>query len=340
VLVIHCHAPPKARAHLAALLGGTAYRLASAVSNDAPGDPAPILFTAYQPSARERRPDAGIRQLAQWRRDGKQAPALVCAFRSKQRLLRAPASAILRAPCTAFLRFPCRRDALLGALEDAGPLSASERDEVVQRACTAWGQFASYADRLIDEEQGADLALLQDFARRHFGDWLDAPLAQAARCRAQGDAGEMTRALREAKQRAPEAAVYRTFGQLAHGRENDLTNRGLGPLRAVVRAMQQGHLGEEQLHDFLDGASWKSFKAALLRTVRTLTLLENDSASLPAALRDEVRAFREKSNDLMRCTSTSAVLRNPGVTEDRVDQMQDAARAVLRRRDEARQRMA
>jgi hypothetical protein len=56
-------------------------------------------------------------------------------------------------------------------------------------------------------------------------------------------------------------------------------------------------------------------------------------------VRDEVRAFREKSNDLMRCTSTSAVLRNPGVTEDRVDQMQDAARAVLRRRDEARQRM-
>jgi hypothetical protein len=347
---VRIHAPSAAREHVTALLNGTAYRLVPAASDDAGAKPPTVLLlTAYQPSARERRPHAGIRKLTQWRREGEQAPALVCAFRSKQRLLRFPANALLREPGTTFLRLPCRRETVVSALEVACPLSASEREGVAHGACTAWGQLAGYADRLIeaakepppeDKAHTPDLALLRAFARRRFGDWLDAPLAQAEVGRAQGDTDEMTRSLREAKQRAPEAAVYRTFGTLAHGRAADLSNKGLGPLRTMLLSMQQGLAGEKHLDKLLASRSWLDFKGALQKATNTLTLLDSSSAPLPDVLQEHTRDFLDQHDALVRLTETGAIREQPAAAVEAIDGIQEASRSILRRRADARERTA
>jgi len=342
VPIVRCHVHPQVDAYLTALLDGPGYQLVPTTNSDISGDPAALILTVYKPSASEHRSHAGIQHLVQWRRDGEQTPAVVCAFRSKEHLLRFPANALLREPGTAFMRLPGRQDALLAALESAEPLSEPEREDVVQRACTAWGQLAHYADRLIEaghRDDGLQVAFLRDFAQRRFGEWLDAPLAQAAKCRSRGDAEGTADHLREAKARAPEAVVYRTFGKLAHGREADLSNKGLGPLRAMLRAKQQGFVGDAPLDELLASDSWSSFKRALQGTVRTLTLLQAGSPSLPDALREQVNTFVEQFDTLADLTETGAIRERPASAVEAIDGLQAASRAILSQRAEARRRM-
>ena len=331
-----CHTHPQAHAHVAALLGGTVWSV-SAASGDTPDDPAALLLTAYQPSARERRPHAGIHRLAQWRREGENAPALVCAFRSKQSLLRFPTNIILQEPGTSFLHLPCGRDALRSSLEAARPLSESERDGVVQRASTVWGQLSEYLAQLIDtarKEQGhvPDLAPLHSFVGRHFGDRLGNTLDRAETHWHEGEATQAVRLLREAQERVPEAAVYQAFGTLAHGRSADLSNKGVGPLRAALISMQQGLAGDEHLETVLDAENWSHFKSALQDATRTLTLLQRSPYSLPDDLRELVYTFLERVDRLLSMIQTGRIQKEPATAVEAIDDLQDASRSILRRR--------
>jgi hypothetical protein len=337
VSVVACHVHPKARAYVAAMLAGTAYRFVPAVSHDTPDDPTALLVTVYQPSAREHRLHSGIRQLAQWRMDGEQAPAIVCAFRSKHRLLRFPANTILREPGTSFLRLPCGRDAFCSKLEAAQPLSESEWEGVVHRACIVCGQLSSSIDRLIDvvkegRERALDFEPLRDFAGRHFGDPIFSTLSRAESRWQKGDLAETIRVLRNAQEKAPEAAVYQIFRKLAHGREADLSNKGVGPLRAALVSMQQGLAGEEHLETRLATENWSDFKSALQEAARTLTLLQEGPYSLPDDLQRLVHTFLEQVDRLLRMTETGAVQEKPAAAVKVIDKLQDASRSILRQR--------
>lgn len=325
------------QAYVAAMVEGTAYRLAPAASHDAPDDPAALLVSVYQPSAREHRLRSGIRDLAEWRIDGEQAPAVFCAFRSKDRLLRFPISTILQEPGTSFLRLPCRSDALLSSLEASRPLSESERKGVVHRACTVWGQLSSSIDRLINvikEDRGRALNFepLRDFAGRHFGNPIFSTLSRAERRWQEGDLTETVRALRNAQEKAPEAAAYRVFSKLAHGREADLSNKGVGPLRAALLSVQQGLAGKEHLETRLATENWSDFKSALQDATRTLTLLQKGPYSLPDDLQEEVHTFLEQGDRLLRMTETGTVQEKPTAAVKVIDKLQDASRSILRRR--------
>jgi len=303
-----------------------------------------LLLTAYQPAACEQGPNTGIQQLVQWRREGEGAPALIFSFRSKQRLLRFPANGILREAGTTFLRLPCRREALLSALEDAQSLSSSELEDIVHRACTSWGQLMNYVDQLIEAageaERVPDLGLLGDFARRNFGNWFSETLAQAETYREQGKVSEMTRALREVQARAPEVATYRTFERLAHGREMDLSNKGLGPLRTMLLSIQQGVVEDKHLKILLASDSWTCFKATLQSTASMLTLLENSRALLPYTLEASMDVFLRRLRCLLRMAETGAIQERPAAAVETIDSLQEAFLDILHRRDEAQKLQA
>lgn len=333
---IRCHVHSKALAYVTALLANSSYRPDQVEHSHTEDGPAALLFTAYLPSAHKQRPCAGIRHLAQWRIDGEQAPAVVCAFRSKDRLLRFPISTILQEPGTLFLRLPCRRDALLSSLEASRPLSESERKGVVHRTCTVWGQLSSSIDRLINvvkEDRGCAMHLqpLCDFAGRHFGNPIFSTLSRAERRWQEGDCTETVRLLRNAQEKAPEAAVYRIFSKLAHGREADLSNKGVGPLRAALLSVQQGLAGKEHLETRLATENWSDFKSALQDATRTLTLLQKGPYSLPDDLQGQVHTFLEQVERLLRMTETGTIQERPAAGVKVIDKLQDTSRSILRR---------
>lgn len=341
--IVRCKVHPQAEGFFAALLERTEFRTVSRGGTRNVGSGA-LLLTAYQPAACEQKLNAGIQQLVQWRRERERAPALILSFRSKQRLLRLPANGILREPGSTFLRLPCRREALLTALQVARPLSPLELEKIVHRACTSWGQLANYIDRLIETvgegESVPDLGLLDNFARRHFGNWFSEALARAATYGEQNKVNEMTRVLRDVQARAPEVAVYHTFERLAHGRKEDLSNRGLGPLRTMLLSIQQGVVEDEHLERLLAFDSWASFKVTLQNTASTLTLLESGHATLPGALATSVNVFLTQLRCLLRMTETGAIQEQPATTIKIIDSLQEATLDILRRRAEAQKRQA
>jgi hypothetical protein len=216
-------------------------------------------------------------------------------------------------------------------------LSESEREGVVQRACTVWGQLSEYLAQLIDaarkeQEYVPDLAPLYNFVGRHFGDRLSNTLDRAETRWQKGKIAQAVRLLREAQERVPEAAVYQVFGKLAHGRSADLSNKGVGPLRAALMSMQQGLAGDEHLETVLDTENWLHFKAALQDATHTLTLLQRSPYSLPDDLRELVYTFLERVDRLLSMIQTGRIRKEPATAVEVIDDLQDASRSILRRR--------
>ena len=216
-------------------------------------------------------------------------------------------------------------------------MSESEREGVVQRACTVWGQLSEYLAQLIDtarkeQEHVPDLASLCNFVGRHFGDRLSNTLDRAETRWHKGEATQAVRLLREAQERVPEAAEYQVFGTLAHGRSADLSNKGVGPLRAALISMQQGLAGDEHLETVLDTENWSHFKSALQDATRTLTLLQRSPYSLPDDLRELVYTFLERVDRLLSMIQTGRIQKEPATAVEAIDDLQDASRSILRRR--------
>lgn len=341
------HVISKARSHFASLLQDTEFQAhtpeAAAVEK---GEVAALILTAYL-SADSIHFHAGIQQLVRWRVADNLTPALIFSFQSKQHLLGFPENSILLEPGTSFFRLPCTRDAVLAALREARPLLLAELDEVVHRSCTSWGQLASYIGRLIESsrEPGGraevlSLGRLYKFALQHFGDWFSGALAHAESYRSRGDISEMIRVLAGVAERGAEMTVYHTFEKLAHGQEEDLVNKGLGPLRAMLLSVQQGVLGEIHLEKLLSSSSWSVFQSSLQKTGNTLTLLRRGPTSLPDALGVQVDLFLDQLHDLLSITGAGHVIPQAPAAMQAIDGMLDATQRIQRQRKEARQRLA